>query len=103
MRTLTLRRAVPAALAAAALLLGGTACGGGGGDVDKTALTNKVKADTEFTPALTDAQAGCVADVLIKYIDTSDINAYIKNGKGVPEPKKDKDKAGAELQGCVKK
>jgi hypothetical protein len=97
----TLRRAVPAAFAAAALLLGASACGGG--DVDKGALVSKLKTDKDFTPALSDAQAGCAADVLIKYLDASDVNAYIKDGKEVPEPKKDKEKAGTELTACIKK
>jgi hypothetical protein len=100
-RILTYRRVVPAAVAAAALLLGGTACGGD--KVDKSALVTKIKSDTSFTPALNDSQAGCVADVLIKYIDSGDVNNYIKNGKQIPEPKKDKDKASSEMQGCVKK
>ncbi|HVQ93732.1 MAG TPA: hypothetical protein VMU51_22030 [Mycobacteriales bacterium] len=99
--TVTLRRAVPAAFAAAALLLGGAACGGD--KVDKTALTNKIKSDTSFTPRLTDTQASCAADVVIKYIDSSGVNDYIKNGKELPEPKKDKDKATSELQACTKK
>jgi hypothetical protein len=100
-RIATLRRAVPAAAAAAALLLGGTACGGD--KVDRSALVNKVKSDAEFTPALNDVQAGCVADVLIKYIDKGDINAYVKSGKTIPEPKKDKEKAGTEMVACTKK
>jgi hypothetical protein len=92
---------VPAALAAAALLLGGAACGGGS-DVDKPALINTIKSDASFTPRLTDPQANCVADVVIKYIGSSEISGYIKNGKGLPEPTKDKEKAAGELQGCVK-
>jgi len=98
--TLT-KRVVPAAIAAAALLLGGTACGGD--KVDKGALVNKLKSDTSFTPALNDSQAGCVADVVIKYVDSGDVKNYIKDGKQIPEPKKDKDKASSELQGCIKK
>jgi hypothetical protein len=98
----TLRRAVPAALAAAGLLLGATACGGGS-DVDKGALVNKIKSDQAFSPGLTDPQANCVADVVIKYIDSGDINTYIKDGKQLPDPKKDEDKATAEMQGCTKK
>lgn len=100
MLTLT-KRVVPAAIAAAALLLGGTACGGD--KVDKGALVNKLKSDTSFTPALNDSQAGCVADVVIKYVDSGDVKNYIKDGKQIPEPKKDKDKASSELQGCIKK
>jgi hypothetical protein len=100
-RILTLRRAVPAALAAAALLIGGTACGGGS-DVDKSALVSKIKSDDAFTPKLTDPQANCVADVVIKYIDSSDVDAYLKGGK-LADPKKDKDKATSEMQGCIKK
>jgi hypothetical protein len=99
--TVTLRRAVPAAFAAAALLLGGAACGGD--KVDKTALTNKIKSDESFTPRLTDQQASCAADVVIKYVDKGGVNEYIKSGKDLPEPTKDKDKATAELQACVKK
>ena len=103
MRIPTLRRAVPAALAAAALLLGGAACGGGSSSVDKSALVSKIKSDKAFTPALSDTQAGCVADVVIKYIDSSDVNTYIKDGKALPDPKKDKDKATTEMQGCISK
>jgi hypothetical protein len=100
-RILTYRRVVPAAMAAAALLLGGTACGGD--KVDKGALVTKLKSDSSFTPALTDSQAGCVADVVMKYLDKGDLNNYIKDGKQLPEPKKDKDKASSELQACIKK
>lgn len=100
MRIVTYRRVLPAAMAAAALLLGGTACGGD--KVDKGALVTKLKSDTSFTPALNDAKAGCVADVVIKYIDASDVNKYIKDGKSIPEPKKDKDKASSEMRNCIK-
>jgi hypothetical protein len=100
-RIVTIRRAMPAAIAVAALLLGGTACGGD--KVDKGALVSKIKSDSSFTPALNDSQAGCVADVVIKYVDSGDVNKYIKDGKELPEPKKDKDKATTELQACIKK
>jgi hypothetical protein len=99
-RNLSLGRAVPAALAGAALLLGGAACGGD--DVDKGALVNKIKSDASFTPALNDGQATCVADAVIKYLDSADINSYLKDGK-MPEPKKDKDKAATDIQACIKK
>ena len=100
MHILTIRRAAPVALAAAALLFGGTACGGD--KVDKGALVTKIKSDSSFTPALNDGQAGCVADTVIKYIDGSDVNKYIKDGTRLPEPKKDKDKASTEIQSCIK-
>jgi hypothetical protein len=99
----TLRRVVPAAAAAAALLLGATACGGGDDNVDKSALVGKLKTDSTFTPALNDTQAGCVADVVIKYIDHGALNSYIKDGKEIPDPKdSEKDKATSELQACIK-
>jgi hypothetical protein len=87
----TIRRAMPAAFAAAGLLLGAAACGGS--DVDKGALVSKIKTDKSFPKALDDKQANCVADVVIKYVDGKDLTEYIKSGKEIPEPKKDKDKA----------
>jgi hypothetical protein len=95
-----IRRAMPAAFAAAGLLLGAAACGGS--DVDKGALVNKIKTDKSFSTALNDKQANCVADVVIKYVDGKDLTEYIKTGKTIPEPKKDKDKAGTELVACTK-
>ena len=100
MQIVTVRRALPAVLTAAALIFGASACGGG--DVDKGALVSKLKADPDLK--LTDAQASCMADAVIKYVDADGLNKYIKgDAKEIPDPPKDKeDEATKAVQACAK-
>jgi hypothetical protein len=101
-RIVTVRRALPAALAAAGLMFGSAACGGGG-DVDKGALVAKLKTESDFK-SMTDTQAGCIADAMIKYFNKDDVNKYVKNqGEKLPDPPKDKqDDAGKAVSACAK-
>jgi hypothetical protein len=98
----TVRRVLPAVLTAAAVILGSAACGGGG-DVDKGALVSKLKSDTDLK-GLTDSQANCMADVVIKYINADDVNKYVKGEvKTLADPPKDKEgEATKAITDCAK-
>jgi hypothetical protein len=99
----TVRRVLPAVLTAAAVAFGTLACGGGG-DVDKNALVAKLKTESDFK-TLTDGQAGCIADVVIKYVNKDDVNKYVKGeSKELADPPKDKeDEATKAISACATK
>jgi hypothetical protein len=86
----TVRRVLPAVAMVAAVAFGTAACGGGG-DVDKSALVAKLKTESDFK-TLTDNQASCIADVVIKYVNKDDVNKYVKgDAKELADPPKDKE------------
>jgi hypothetical protein len=70
--------------------------------VDKDALARRIKSDQTFGGKLTDAQAGRLADVVVKYTKAEDIQKYIDKSSDLPVPPDDqKLQATKDIQDCL--